>query len=139
MSQRQATGPASPGPGEAPLDEGHVVDILDSLVRAKSTNPGVGEAEVASTVVECLRPTGCDITQVESLPRRHSIAAVIRGARPGRRLVLNGHMDTVVAGDEALWDSDPFEPSVRDGYVYGRGACDMKAGSIELAGRAGVM
>lgn len=50
-----------------------------------------------------------------------------RGA-PGRRVLLNGHIDVVPAGDVSSWGSDPFDPRVEDGVMYGRGTCDMKGG-----------
>lgn len=50
-----------------------------------------------------------------------------RGAR-GRSLILNGHVDVVPTGPAAMWSRDPFEPHVADGWMYGRGAADMKAG-----------
>ena len=49
-----------------------------------------------------------------------------RGA--GRDLLLNGHIDVVPPGDEAAWTTPPWDPAVRDGRVYGRGAVDMKGG-----------
>ena len=46
----------------------------------------------------------------------------------GRSLILNGHIDVVPAGPLDMWDSPPFEPRVADGWLYGRGGGDMKAG-----------
>jgi acetylornithine deacetylase len=46
----------------------------------------------------------------------------------GHRLILNGHLDVVPAGDERLWSSPPFVPRVHDGWMVGRGAGDMKSG-----------
>jgi acetylornithine deacetylase len=58
----------------------------------------------------------------------------VAGRRPGqasvtgRDLLLNGHIDVVPVGDEAAWTTAPWDPAVRDGRVYGRGAVDMKGG-----------
>ena len=63
----------------------------------------------------------------------------LRGGRPGPRLLLAGHTDVVPPGDRATWSLDPFRPEVRDGRVYGRGACDMKGGlAAALAALAAV-
>lgn len=47
----------------------------------------------------------------------------------GRSLILNSHVDVVPPGPAAAWTTPPFTPSVRDGRLYGRGGCDMKAGT----------
>ena len=47
---------------------------------------------------------------------------------PGCDLMLNGHIDVVPVGDKAAWTTPPWDPAVRDGRVYGRGAADMKGG-----------
>jgi len=65
--------------------------------------------------------------RIERLPfgQVHNLWAEIGGHGP--LLVFAGHTDVVPAGDPAEWDSDPFSPSERDGYLYGRGAADMKS------------
>src|ERR1700686_3823377 len=48
----------------------------------------------------------------------------------GRSLILQGHCDVVPTGPLEMWETPPFSPVVRDGRLYGRGACDMKSGTI---------
>ncbi len=116
------------------LAEPFLVDVLASLVRTKSVNPGVYEAEMARRIGTWLEGTVADVSYVESLPGRPSVGAVIRGRGDGPRLVLNGHMDTIAIDDESLWTAAPFAAEVRDGFMYGRGSCDMKAGlTVQLA------
>lgn len=50
------------------------------------------------------------------------------GAGDGQSLILNGHVDVVPAGDLSLWTDSPWSGAIRDGRLYGRGSCDMKAG-----------
>jgi len=54
------------------------------------------------------------------------------GTRPGPRVLLVGHVDVVPLGDAANWTVDPFGGTVRDGRMYGRGACDMKGGVASI-------
>jgi acetylornithine deacetylase len=76
---------------------------------------------------------------------RDPVVAVHRPSRGGgRSLMLQGHVDVVPEGAGDLWRTPPFEPSVRDGRMYGRGAADMKAGiaayvmAFEALRRAGL-
>ena len=62
-----------------------------------------------------------------SFAERPQLVARFAGAGGGRTLLLNGYVD-VVAGPLETWSSDPFDAVVRDGAVWGRGACDMKGG-----------
>ena len=48
----------------------------------------------------------------------------------GKSLILNGHIDVVPTGPLDMWTSPPFEPQIKDGWMYGRGAGDMKAGLV---------
>ena len=60
-----------------------------------------------------------------------NLVARVQGAGSGRRLVLNGHLDTFPIG-EAQWEHHPLGGDLEDGRIYGRGACDMKAGVAAL-------
>jgi succinyl-diaminopimelate desuccinylase len=120
---------------ETALGEEFLVDVLQSLVRTKSVNPGVYEEDMARRVAAWFANYRVDLEFVEFAPGRPSVAVVLRGSDDGPRLVLNGHMDTVPIDDAEGWTSGPFEPELRDGYLYGRGTCDMKAG---LAAQIGV-
>ncbi|OJU52812.1 MAG: hypothetical protein BGO03_03450 [Mesorhizobium sp. 61-13] len=128
------------------LSASSVSAILADLVRIPSTNPGAYENDVARRVATWFKGTGVEADLVESMPGRFSVGAVLRGKADGPRLVLNGHMDTVPIDDVNLWTVDPFSAVVKDGYLYGRGACDMKAGlavqiavALSLAKRASEM
>lgn len=110
------------------LDLPFLTDALGALVRTPSANPGEYEAAMAERVTALLAPTGAEVELVETYPGRPSVGVRLRGRRDGPRIVLNGHMDTVPIGDRASWSVDPHGAEVRDGQLYGRGACDMKAG-----------
>src|SRR4029079_12493458 len=67
------------------------------------------------------------------MPRSSLPVVVGRLGRPGgRRILLVGHVDVVPPGDPATWTRDPFSGDVRDGRLYGRGACDMKGGVVAI-------
>lgn len=79
--------------------------------------------------------------------KRTALPVVIgrAGRAGGRRLILSGHLDVVPPGDPATWTSDPWNAEVRDGRMYGRGACDMKGGvaailaAVRSLGAGGVL
>src|SRR5687768_16592575 len=102
-------------------------ELASALVAIDSVNPdlvpgGAGEAEIADFVAGWLREAGLDVELDEPAPGRPSVVAVAHGTGGGASLMLNAHMDTV--GVEGM--ERPFEPVVRDGRLYGRGAYDMK-------------
>jgi succinyl-diaminopimelate desuccinylase len=113
---------------EGALSEAFLIEVLSSLVSTKSVNPGIYEREIADRIAAWLEPTPAEVAIVEFAPGRPSVGAVLEGSGEGPRLVLNGHIDTVPIDDLESWTNDPFDPTVRDGYLYGRGSCDMKAG-----------
>jgi acetylornithine deacetylase len=123
-----------------------VVELTSRLIRTRSVNPRYpsaeyeaevgGEGAVTALLEEVLVPAGVETRRFAREPGRDNLGARLKGIGGGRTLVLNGHVDTVVAGDLAQWDRDPWSGEVADGRVWGRGAADMKgpiaAGAIAL-------
>ena len=111
---------------------GEVVELCRSLVRIDSTNPP-GDTTAMVEAVEAVldgRP-GIEHRRVVGKEPAVNLVARVRGADPGQRLVLNGHLDTFPIGD-ARWEHDPLGGDLEEGRIYGRGACDMKAGVAAL-------
>ena len=111
---------------------GELVELCRSLVRIDSTNPP-GDTTAMVEAIEAVldgRP-GIEHRRVVGKEPAVNLVARVRGAGPGRRLVLNGHLDTFPIGD-ARWEHDPLGGDLVDGRIYGRGACDMKAGVAAL-------
>lgn len=113
-----------------PVDE--VVDLVSALIRFDTSNTGElettkGEAECALWVAEQLSAVGYTTEYVESgAPGRGNVFARLAGADPRRgALLIHGHLD-VVPAEPADWSVHPFSGAVADGYVWGRGAVDMK-------------
>jgi acetylornithine deacetylase/succinyl-diaminopimelate desuccinylase-like protein len=109
-----------------------VVDLVADLIRIDTTNTGeptttVGEREAADYVVAKLTEVGYEIERVESgAPGRDNVFAWLRGADTERgALLVHGHLD-VVPADPSEWSVHPFSGTVQDGYLWGRGAVDMK-------------
>jgi acetylornithine deacetylase/succinyl-diaminopimelate desuccinylase-like protein len=107
-----------------------VVDICRDLIRIDTTNPGdhsgPGERKAAEHVAGLLAEVGLESAVLESHPKRTSVVARVEGqdrTRPG--LLVHGHLD-VVPASAPDWQRDPFCGEIADGYVWGRGAIDMK-------------
>ncbi len=119
----------------APVDE--VVELVSSLIRFDTTNTGElattkGEAECAQWVAERLREVGYEPEYLESgAPGRGNVFVRLPGREPGAgesargALLIHGHLD-VVPAEAADWSVHPFSGAVSEGYVWGRGAVDMK-------------
>jgi succinyl-diaminopimelate desuccinylase len=112
------------------LEESWLAGCLSDLVATPSVTGVDSERAMVERIATYLEPTRCELTVVESLPGRPSLAAVLEGAGGGPRLVLNGHTDTVPPDDLSLWSVDPFGGAIADGAVWGRGALDMKGGLV---------
>jgi putative selenium metabolism hydrolase len=104
----------------SPQDREDLVAFLQDLIRIPS--PSTQEKALAERLVEEMERVG--IPRV----RRDRIGNVLGclGAGSGRRLIYDGHMDTVSVSDPASWSRDPFGAQIEGGVLYGLGACDMK-------------
>jgi acetylornithine deacetylase/succinyl-diaminopimelate desuccinylase-like protein len=121
-------GPAAAGIDWA-LAHDRLVESLRDLIRIPSINPpdpAGPELDAARYVAGALRDSGVPATVFEPVPGRGSVVARLRGdGTGGEPLLLLSHLDVVPAPPD-LWTHDPFAGDVADGWIYGRGAVDMK-------------
>src|SRR6201996_5536115 len=103
-----------------------VVDLLVDLIKINTSNPTHPERPAAEWVAEKLDEVGISSTIIEAAPGRAPPIARIEGEDSSRPpLLVHGHLD-VVPADASEWSVDPFAGEVKDDYVWGRGAIDMK-------------
>jgi acetylornithine deacetylase/succinyl-diaminopimelate desuccinylase-like protein len=103
-----------------------VTDLLVELIRINTSNPTHPERPAAEWVATKLDEVGVESQIIEAAPGRASTIARIEGSDPSRPpLLIHGHLD-VVPADASEWSVDPFGGDVKDDYVWGRGAVDMK-------------
>lgn len=130
-SGRVGTMPADPSQSET-TQQPEVIGLLSRLIRFDTTNFGGGrshgETECAEWVADQLRSVGWQpqLLHRADSPDRGNVVLRVPGTDPGLPgLVVQGHLD-VVPAEADQWSADPFSGDVRDGYVHGRGAMDMK-------------
>ena len=128
------------------IDVGRIEADLGTLIRIPSIT---GSEEAVQAEMERLfREIGLETSRIETdpvafaadpdfpgaeMPRMSLPVVTGRIGRPGgRRLLLVGHVDVVPPGDPATWTADPWGGEVRDGAMFGRGACDMKGGVVSI-------
>lgn len=121
----------------APPSRGDAIALTQALVAVDSRNPGLapdaaGEAECAHRLAEVLDAWGFRVALFDAAPNRPNVVARI-GRAGGRTLMFNGHLDTV--GVEGMTHA-PWEPTIHDGRLYGRGSCDMKGGVAAMCAAA---
>jgi len=105
--------------------EKEVTDFLSGLIRVNTTNPPGNETAAAKYTAKNLEKDGFKCEILESAPGRGSVITRIRGTGEKPSLLLLSHLD-VVAANPKEWSVDPFGGTVKDGFVWGRGALDMK-------------
>ena len=113
--------------GDAPREEEALQRFLAERLAALGAR-----TELVTPDAEALRPHPM-IPDGFSFAGRPQLVARFPGRGSGKTLLLNGHVDVVSVEPRGDWTSDPFHPEVRDGVLYGRGACDMKGGVAAMA------
>lgn len=106
-----------------------LVGLTRELIRIPSVyRPGAGgnESEVAQFLVRYLQREDFEVNTEEAAPNRPNVWAVLKGNRPGKTLLFEGHTDVVTEGDINDWRYPPFEGNIENGRIYGRGSCDTK-------------
>jgi acetylornithine deacetylase/succinyl-diaminopimelate desuccinylase-like protein len=103
------------------------VELLRELIRFDTTNPPGNEEACVSFVETLLRDRGIESQRFETTPGRPNLVAHHAGSNGGPPLLLYGHVDVVTTSGQ-LWSRPPFGGELHDGYVWGRGALDMKGG-----------
>ena len=113
--------------GDPPRQEAALQEYLAEGLLAYGAEIDLFEPDAAAMAGAPLVPEGLDFAG------RPQLIATLRGAGGGRSLLFNGHIDVVSGEPKREWTSDPFTPTVREGRLYGRGACDMKGGVAAMA------
>ena len=101
--------------------ENQVVELCQKLIQQQSYSGH--EDGVAGVLKEELPKLGFDSVTID---KYGNVIGCIKGKRPGKKLLFDGHIDTVPVTDETEWQYPPFAAEIHDGKIYGRGTSDMK-------------
>lgn len=119
--------------------EDRAVGLLRQLIRHRTVNPPGDERALQEELAAELAEAGFEVSLLGRTPERPNLVARLRGVEDGPVLGLLSHVDTVLA-DPSEWQRDPWSGDLVDGFVWGRGAQDMKsqtaaecAAALELA------
>lgn len=103
------------------------VELLQELIRFDTTNPPGNEAECIAFVRGVLEDAGCEVQLYAKDPARPNLISRLSGTGGRAPLLLQGHVDVVTTATQE-WKQPPFGGELLDGWVWGRGALDMKGG-----------
>jgi len=117
---------ASPTSDQATIYQ-RPVELLQNLIRFDTTNPPGNEAQCVAYINNLLTEAGLETTILAKDANRPNLIARLKGQGTAPPLLLYGHVDVVTTANQD-WTHPPFDGKVVDGYVWGRGALDMKGG-----------
>ena len=104
------------------------VELLKELLTIRSVNGRDDEGAVAEYLCKYFEQSGIS-AHIQRIDATHAnVLAELEGESDDAPIFWNGHLDTVPYGDTGEWKTDPAVPVERDGFLYGRGASDMKSG-----------
>ncbi|OLC23694.1 MAG: hypothetical protein AUG06_02360 [Actinobacteria bacterium 13_1_20CM_2_65_11] len=110
-----------------------VVELTRNLIRLDTTNPP-GEEHIAVELIErLLHDAHVECARYESEPGRPNLVARVKGRGKAPPMLLQGHVDVVTTVNQK-WRHEPFGGDIVDGYLWGRGALDMKGGVAMMVG-----
>ena len=110
-------------------DREMLVAFLRGFLRARSPNPPGDTREATRYITDYLDGKRITYDVVGPDPEKPNIVSSFKSQVEGKRLILNGHIDVFPVDTGEGWSQDPWGGELVDGKVYGRGACDMKAGT----------
>ena len=109
--------------------EEEAIAFLQAFARVDTYNPPGDTVAGADLIGKLLASKGVEYRVIAPQATMPNLLATTRFGRPGRHLVLNGHIDVFPPGDTKLWSHDPLSGDIIDGAVWGRGTTDMKCGT----------
>lgn len=101
--------------------EKELIELAQKMIKAKSYSGE--EKQAAETIGEFCKANGFDDVTYD---KYGNVIGIIKGNRPGPKVLFDGHIDTVPVSDPTKWTQDPFKGDIVDGKLYGRGTSDMK-------------
>ncbi len=111
--------------GPAPTPAAEAEELLRSLIRFDTVNPPGNERPAQEHLAGHLAAAGFECELLGAEPQRPNLVARLRGAEDGPTLCYLGHVDTVLA-EPSEWSRDPWSGDLAEGFIWGRGALDMK-------------
>ena len=110
-------------------DRDRLVGFLQAFTRIDTASPPGDTRAGAAFIGDFLERAGLPYRRIAPQETMPNLLAATAFARPGRHLVLNGHIDVFPAGDRARWTHDPLSGAIMDGRLHGLGTVDMKCGT----------